>query len=124
MKESYLFGTTAHLCYFCLSLSHHNNPHNKSISVSHFSLEIEGEIMAECCVLITVTHGCPLNPRSDSCLCDNTVLVFTAENSMRSCLFLKEHASMIKEVIRTTFEWFLVGMTPVFMCVTTALPKT
>ncbi len=32
---------------FCLSLFHHNNPNNKSISVSDFGLETEGEIMAE-----------------------------------------------------------------------------
>ncbi len=56
-----------------------------------------------CCVLFTVTHGGPLNPCSDSGLCDSTVLVFSAERSMRSCLFLKENARMKKEVLRTPF---------------------
>lgn len=39
-------------------------------------------------------------PCSDSCLCDSPVLVFSEEKSMRSCLFLKEHASMMKEIIK------------------------
>lgn len=59
--EFLILSTTHEKCHiglegqhnFCLSLSHHNYPNKKSISVSHFSLETEGEIMAEsvvCCL--------------------------------------------------------------------------